>query len=300
MEDASTMPLKMGALSFCGTGKRLENFKHNYSHNPRTRKRQETRFKRYCQRVFKTNKPNPITSLDDQLVAGKRYRFLFLQSQFINKPIKHLKYNKKSHLSNPQDYKFRVPFFSFSSSTRGRINVVENVSTLADSFIRPLSTEPGTESNSKFSEILSFPTVDNFDPLPPTVTIMKHLRAFVPNHLIYRSGKNKQSYSAPGSKPWFKFIEYQTNKITRPLIREDTSAEASARRLQAEILEEQKVMKILADYHGTTPKHMTRREIASVELTNFTEIFHEKMNGFVKRCKNLQLHQKKPLRKLQS
>ncbi|PKC03134.1 hypothetical protein RhiirA5_363507, partial [Rhizophagus irregularis] len=99
------------------------------------RKRQETHFKRHCRRIFRTNKSNPITSLDDRLVAGKRYHFLFLQSQFVNKPIKHLKYNKKSYLPNPQDYKFRVPFFSFSSSTRGRIicNVVENTSTIDDS-----------------------------------------------------------------------------------------------------------------------------------------------------------------------
>ncbi|CAB5376162.1 unnamed protein product [Rhizophagus irregularis] len=153
--------------------KRLDNFKHNYSHNPRMRKRQETRFKRHCRRIFRTNKSNPITSLDDRLVAGKRYHFLFLQSQFVNKPIKHLKYNKKSYLPNPQDYKFRVPFFSFSSSTRGRIicNVVENTSTIDDSATGSLSTVPETDTNLESSATSSFLTVNNFDPLPSTVTI---------------------------------------------------------------------------------------------------------------------------------
>ncbi|CAG8701130.1 8228_t:CDS:2, partial [Rhizophagus irregularis] len=115
----------------------------------------------------------------DRLVAGKRYHFLFLQSQFVNKPIKHLKYNKKSYLPNPQDYKFRVPFFSFSSSTRGRIicNVVENTSTIDDSATGSLSTVPETDTNLESSATSSFLTVNNFDPLPSTVTIPISTRA---------------------------------------------------------------------------------------------------------------------------
>ncbi|GBC29186.2 hypothetical protein GLOIN_2v1792013 [Rhizophagus irregularis DAOM 181602=DAOM 197198] len=69
--------------------------------NPSTSRKQKARFKRQCARVFKYNKLTPITTLEDKLAAGRRYRFLFLKSQHIYSVIHHLKY-KFNNLSNNQ------------------------------------------------------------------------------------------------------------------------------------------------------------------------------------------------------
>ncbi|CAB4488029.1 unnamed protein product [Rhizophagus irregularis] len=67
----------------------------------------------------------------------------------------------------------------FISSTRGRIicNVVENTSTIDDSATGSLSTVPETDTNLESSATSSFLTVNNFDPLPSTVTIPISTRA---------------------------------------------------------------------------------------------------------------------------
>uniref|UniRef100_U9U712 DUF8211 domain-containing protein n=1 Tax=Rhizophagus irregularis (strain DAOM 181602 / DAOM 197198 / MUCL 43194) TaxID=747089 RepID=U9U712_RHIID len=72
--------------------KHLSDFNVFLSNNPSTSRKQKARFKRQCARVFKYNKLTPITTLEDKLAAGRRYRFLFLKSQHIYSVIHHLKY----------------------------------------------------------------------------------------------------------------------------------------------------------------------------------------------------------------
>lgn len=105
----------------CMYRKRFENFKHLKNYKPSTRRKQERRFQRCCRRVFKPDKQNECKSLEDKLAAGKRYRFLFLESQYVNKPIKHLKYKKSNALPDANDYNYLVPFFHFRLSARDRI-----------------------------------------------------------------------------------------------------------------------------------------------------------------------------------
>lgn len=90
--------------------KYFSNFEFKYSNKPRTRRKQEARFKGHCKRVFNIGKPNACHTLEDHLKAGKHRRFLFLDTQSIEKPIQHLKYSKKTHCNNENDYKFEVPF----------------------------------------------------------------------------------------------------------------------------------------------------------------------------------------------
>lgn len=88
----------------------------------------------------------------------------------------------------------------------------------------------------------------------------EHLISFVPNHPIYRSGKKKQSYSAPGSKPWLKFIEYQDKKA-RLTTHVSTIDEYGEQLIQERLTykhEHDIELKPLADYHGTMPKHVER------------------------------------------
>jgi hypothetical protein len=63
------------------------------SHN-HVQLKQEARFKHTYACIFKTQSNNPIIELNDQLLAARKYKFLYLKSQYINKPIYHLKYKK--------------------------------------------------------------------------------------------------------------------------------------------------------------------------------------------------------------
>ncbi|CAB5128818.1 unnamed protein product [Rhizophagus irregularis] len=92
--------------------KYLSNFKFNHSSNPATMRKQETRFNRHCARVFKNINPTSRTLKDDKLTAGRRFRFLFDESQHIYSPLHHLKFKSFSTeklLPDPDDYTFKIP-----------------------------------------------------------------------------------------------------------------------------------------------------------------------------------------------
>ncbi|POG71208.1 hypothetical protein GLOIN_2v1775124 [Rhizophagus irregularis DAOM 181602=DAOM 197198] len=82
--------------------------------------------------------------------------------------------------------------------------------------------------------------------------------------LIYTK---KQSYSAPGSKPWLKFIEYQDKKA-RLTTHVSTIDEYGEQLIQERLTykhEHDIELKPLADYHGTMPKHTSKIITASKE-----------------------------------
>ncbi|PKB95147.1 hypothetical protein RhiirA5_507386 [Rhizophagus irregularis] len=91
--------------------KKFINFKHIYSNNARTRRKQYQRFQRRCKRIFRLGNPNAPDTLEDKLIMAKKHRFLFLESQYIDKPIKHLKYSKKTSLPDAQDYQYLLSIF---------------------------------------------------------------------------------------------------------------------------------------------------------------------------------------------
>ncbi|CAG8775232.1 14627_t:CDS:1, partial [Rhizophagus irregularis] len=88
--------------------KKLCNLSIRRSHNPRVSKAQETRFDRAKRRIFNTKEHNHMDLIQHKYATAQRYRFLFSETQFVLKPIKHLLYNQGLHHGN---YKFWTPFF---------------------------------------------------------------------------------------------------------------------------------------------------------------------------------------------
>ncbi|CAG8705783.1 16256_t:CDS:2, partial [Rhizophagus irregularis] len=100
--------------------KHLSDFELNLSNNPATKRKQETRFKRHCRRVFKNINPTSRTIKEDKLAAGRRYRFLFYESQHIYSPIHHLKFKrfpKEKLLPDLNDYTFKIPHHALENSS---------------------------------------------------------------------------------------------------------------------------------------------------------------------------------------
>ncbi|GBC42516.2 hypothetical protein GLOIN_2v1771732 [Rhizophagus irregularis DAOM 181602=DAOM 197198] len=100
--------------------KHLSDFKLNLSSNPTTKRKQETRFKRHCTRVFKNINPISRTMKEDKLAAGRRFRFLFHEAQHIYSPIHHLKFKRFSTeklLPDPDDYTFKIPYHTLENSS---------------------------------------------------------------------------------------------------------------------------------------------------------------------------------------
>uniref|UniRef100_U9UJL4 DUF8211 domain-containing protein n=1 Tax=Rhizophagus irregularis (strain DAOM 181602 / DAOM 197198 / MUCL 43194) TaxID=747089 RepID=U9UJL4_RHIID len=82
--------------------KSLSNFKYDLSPNLRTQKQQEIHFKRTCRRVFnKMRLPsNRKAKNQDYLAIARKYHFLFLKSQYVKVPVRHLLY-KHPHMTLP-------------------------------------------------------------------------------------------------------------------------------------------------------------------------------------------------------
>ncbi|CAB4402216.1 unnamed protein product [Rhizophagus irregularis] len=91
--------------------RQLANFQLARSSNPRTAKRQKTRFERSCRRVFNNRVIRPGTEYTDlqKLNTARKYGFLFTESQKIYKRIGHLLYKKARTAPLIEDYPFNIP-----------------------------------------------------------------------------------------------------------------------------------------------------------------------------------------------
>jgi hypothetical protein len=123
---------------------------------------------------------------------ARRSRFLFLESQYIDKPISHLKYSRKDILPDAQDYNFLVPFFTFKITTRS--NIEHTITSSSSTAITPNTSQPRLQmtnppltstpsvspsSDTTNNEPLLY-TVENFNPLPDSVDVPEELRRFIP------------------------------------------------------------------------------------------------------------------------
>ncbi|CAB5204622.1 unnamed protein product [Rhizophagus irregularis] len=77
----------------------LNGFERLSQSNARTKKKHE-RFERHCRRIFKAPIGSGNSNLDTRIFQAQKHRFLFLESQYIAKPIRHLKYLKLSNISS--------------------------------------------------------------------------------------------------------------------------------------------------------------------------------------------------------
>ncbi|PKK58747.1 hypothetical protein RhiirC2_795831 [Rhizophagus irregularis] len=71
-------------------------------------------FERACRSIFNNRgarKDSHVSAnnLANQLFHARQYRFLFLPSQNILKPLQHLKYQRTLHFNDYQNYKFPIP-----------------------------------------------------------------------------------------------------------------------------------------------------------------------------------------------
>ncbi|PKY55455.1 hypothetical protein RhiirA4_474923 [Rhizophagus irregularis] len=94
--------------------KKLDTFIPYHSGQSKTQKRQKSRFERACRSIFHNRGNNirartPITNIDDQLHRARQHRFLFLPSQYIYKPLQHVKHHKRLVLREAEHYKFPIP-----------------------------------------------------------------------------------------------------------------------------------------------------------------------------------------------
>ncbi|PKC02738.1 hypothetical protein RhiirA5_424795 [Rhizophagus irregularis] len=161
--------------------------------NDKTKKRQEIRFARLCRRIFNKPEHNQRNTPRHRLNTARRYRFLFLLSQYINKPIKHLKY---THGLDHPNYGFVTPY---------RIDQHDNEKKLISS----------TTFTNKYS-LEVFHTVAPYRPYPDMFIPHKY-RNIIPKDPIY---DNEGNFIIPGSQEWFTYMNnlHRSGTIPIPII----------------------------------------------------------------------------------
>ncbi|POG63843.1 hypothetical protein GLOIN_2v1682224 [Rhizophagus irregularis DAOM 181602=DAOM 197198] len=219
--------------------KHLSNFKLNHSSNPATKRKQETRFKRHCARVLKTIDPTSRTLKDYKLSAGRRFRFLFDESQHIYSPLHHLKFKKFSTeklLPDPDDYRFKIPHHTLPNCS-----TTSQPSTLS----RPsgVNTIPHYLNAAEIEALM-----DSLEPLPRST--------------IYY-GYNPVDPSKVNSSYYLQYNPFEPDLPPTTHIRRSNPLDYDSS---------------AANGMGTTLKHYYRRGISTRQLTVHTNGFHEQMN----------------------
>ncbi|CAB4389861.1 unnamed protein product [Rhizophagus irregularis] len=267
--------------------KRLSNFQYNLSPNIRTQKHQDIRFKRTCRRIFnKMHLPsNRKATNQDYLAIARKYRFLFLKSQYVNTPIRHLLYKHSDSIPTANDYPFLVPYFAMDSNHKKQIMTrLTNAST---------STGPSAPP-------------DDYNPIPD-IYIPEKYHDIIPKDPIYVDDR----YIVPGSREWFTYMynvdesyypaESKTPKYDRkgkyiprnPIYRSGVVENFVPSHIvtKAQRARPKKLKMVVslteAAYHGTTPKHYPTR-INEIEiLTEATDSFHKRIPHYLaKRAEN--------------
>ncbi|PKB93361.1 hypothetical protein RhiirA5_441493, partial [Rhizophagus irregularis] len=160
----------------------LSKFQYNLSPNLRTQKQQDIRFKRICRRVFNKMRlpPNRKASNQDYLAIARKYCFLFMNSQYVKSPVRHLLYKQCDSIPNADDYSFLVPYFAMDFNYKQQIMTKL---TQASS-----STGPSAPP-------------ENYNPIPD-VFIPKKYHDIIPKDPIYVNDR----YVVPGSREWFTYM----------------------------------------------------------------------------------------------
>ncbi|EXX72271.1 hypothetical protein GLOIN_2v1872974 [Rhizophagus irregularis DAOM 181602=DAOM 197198] len=154
--------------------------------------------------------PNAPDTLEDKLIMAKMHRFLFLESQYIDKPIKHLKYSKKTSY---RMLRIINTWFLFFLLAYRRVNAF-NIATPEASTTTPAST----------SEIIAIVFNPNENMRPDLLHRFTQLSIFVPNRLrpyipsqpIY--SPEDAIYYAPSSTGWFKYLEKKVKSAAKAAI----------------------------------------------------------------------------------
>ncbi|CAG8637063.1 7836_t:CDS:1 [Rhizophagus irregularis] len=239
--------------------KHFYDFKLTPSDNPRTRRKQETRFKPKCNRVFRSGKSDLLDNINDKLGAGRRYRFLFLGSQHIHKPIHHLKYKNFRYKSFPdhKDYSYEIPSFSHIGVVDSKDNVSASISSRILP-VQPTKSLPGPSSPVVVNTIPEFLSAAEIAALGPSLPPLPE------NDSLFQSALGYNSFD-PTRLGWSYYLQYDPDHPNLPpkiCVRgPDPNAVNAA----------------VANYHGTTSKHSERRLITTKRITNYNNTFHDHM-----------------------
>ncbi|CAB5192882.1 unnamed protein product [Rhizophagus irregularis] len=242
--------------------KRLTDFQLRQSNCLKVKEKQETRFLRACRRVFKTKEQNIPDLNRHRLRTAQRYRFLFLKSQYINKPVKHLIYN---HGLVSEDYGFSTPHYykttNHADSRAGR-PIIRGYNHLIPE-ISPFSDQPW---------------VREYDPYPDMFIPYKY-RDIIPKDPLYT---DTGDYIRPGSRSWFTYMCNLHRRISSATTSQERKyllqSEQERERETRELLQKEQAIKAEAQYYGTSVHTLSRRRHASKMLTGKTRHFHERMN----------------------
>ncbi|PKY56499.1 hypothetical protein RhiirA4_476834 [Rhizophagus irregularis] len=242
--------------------KRLNCFELKQSNYLNVRVKQEVRFLRSCRRVFKTKEQNIPDLNRHRLRAAQRHRFLFLKSQYVNKPIKHLVYN---HGLVSDDYGFSTPHYykttNYATPHADGRPIVRGY----NRFISPIP-------------LRDQPWVENYNPYPDMFVPHKY-RNIIPTDPIFT---DTGAYVMPGSRNWFTYmyglhrrISSATSSEERTYLLQSATEREKARR---ELLQKEQAIELEATFYGTNVRTLPRRIQKTKMLTGKTRHFHERMN----------------------
>ncbi|PKB94968.1 hypothetical protein RhiirA5_437665 [Rhizophagus irregularis] len=268
--------------------KLMNNFRSTPSPNPRTAKKQRLRFDHSCRRILSQEviKPGAVSSLLTKLAAARKGKFLFLPSQKFTIPLKHLRYKKTADIPKQKDYNFTIPHcFGANTNTTTASRTTHNISIVTDSTLDSAPNE----------ELLY--TAAPYNPIPNMFIPIKY-RDIIPPDPIY---DNFGSFIVPGSREWFTYMN-KLDIATRDERLEKAEAikfnarmdelytEGVASRLRYNQYQEERSLEIknlqleeaariqnLALYHGTSSKHALYRQRQAVDLTQWSNSFHNQM-----------------------
>ncbi|CAB4439661.1 unnamed protein product [Rhizophagus irregularis] len=242
--------------------KRLTNFQLKQSNYLKVKEKQETRFLRACRRVFKLKKQNIPDLNRHRLRSAHRHRFLFLKSQCLNKPVKHLQYN---HGLVSDEYGFPTPHY-YKITNYAELGVEDRP--ISRGYRRLFSAEPHS----------IVPWVPTYDPFPDMFIPYKY-RDIIPKDPIYT---DTGDYIVPGSRSWFTYmcnLHRRVSSATSIEERNDILQTTQEReRHQKKLFQKERDLKIEAEFHGTSIHALPRRKGTSTMLTGKTRHFHERMN----------------------
>ncbi|PKK69113.1 hypothetical protein RhiirC2_832594 [Rhizophagus irregularis] len=187
-----------------------------------------------------------VTTLEQhKLATVQRYQFMFSESQFVLKPIKHLLYNHGLHHRN---YKFWTPFFGRPGK---RITTIRLDDTSSPNIIY---------------------TVASYNPIP-NMFIPHKYRNIIPKEPLYTE---EGVYIVPGSREWFTYMYNLHINLPPPL----TKAQHHALRLENERIENIRQIKEEAILKGTSTNRVGKRRHLAFTLTRISERFHDEMMDY--------------------
>ncbi|PKY44820.1 hypothetical protein RhiirA4_514879 [Rhizophagus irregularis] len=241
--------------------KRLTDFQLKQSKYVKVKEKQETRFLRACRRVFKTKEQHIPDLKRHRLRAAQRYRFLFLKSQYVNKPVKHLIYN---HGLVSEEYGFFTPhYYRITNQAVSRADrpIIRGYNHLISA--TPLSNQPW---------------VREYDPYPDMFIPHKY-RDIIPKDPLYT---DTGDYITPGSRSWFTYMSNLHRRISLATTSQERNylLQSAQEREKAtrDLLEKEQAIKAEARFYGTSVHTLSRRKRTSNMLTGKTRHFHERMN----------------------